>query len=507
MNLSTSQRTLALVSGSMLYDFVRCPHRVVMDQYGPAERREEPSEFVQLLWTCGVEHETEILGQMPEAVSVRSVPPEQREGATREAMARRVPLIHGGRLTHEVSGLVGEPDLLRWSGSGYVPGDIKAGKAEDEADGGELVPGYVVQVGHYVNLLDHCGLGNGTRDAFIVGGDGREVPYLLDQPRGKRCTQSWWDFYLNTLSSLRASLQRPAQSLPALAAPCKLCPWKTECKAVVKRRDDLTLLAECGRTKRDAMMALIPTVTALARSNLDAYVEGEKTAFPGIGPATLRRFQDRAKLLTTPGARPYLRNPVAFPTRANEVFFDIEADPVRNLVYLHGFVERPYAGTRRGAFKPVLCRGTGAAHEAEAFAAAWSYLVARSSDSVVYYYSKYERTAYRALSAKYPGVCSRDDVDHLFGLPNVIDLYTDVIKPHTEWPTNSQSIKELAVFLGFQWRDPNPSGAASIEWFHQWVATGDPRIERRILDYNEDDCLATGVVVDGVRALRVRPAA
>ena len=81
------------------------------------------------------------------------------------------------------------------------------------------------------------------------------------------------------------------------------------------------------------------------------------------------------------------------------------------------------------------------------------------------------------------------------------DLYLDVVKPATEWPTNDQSIKTLAKYLGFAWRDNNPSGAASIEWFDQWVRTRDPEIRQRILDYNEDDCKATRVLLDGVRSL------
>jgi len=86
----------------------------------------------------------------------------------------------------------------------------------------------------------------------------------------------------------------------------------------------------------------------------------------------------------------------------------------------------------------------------------------------------------------------------------MIDLYFDVVKKATEWPLYDQSIKTLAQHLGFQWRDTNPSGAASIEWYNRWVETGDPAIKQRILDYNEDDCLATGIVVDGVRNLPVK---
>jgi predicted RecB family nuclease len=75
------------------------------------------------------------------------------------------------------------------------------------------------------------------------------------------------------------------------------------------------------------------------------------------------------------------------------------------------------------------------------------------------------------------------------------------VKKATEWPTRDHSIKTLAKFLGFSWRDTHPSGAASIEWFDRWIHTRDATVKQRILDYNEDDCVATRVVLDGIRAL------
>ena len=75
-------------------------------------------------------------------------------------------------------------------------------------------------------------------------------------------------------------------------------------------------------------------------------------------------------------------------------------------------------------------------------------------------------------------------------------MQTDII-----WPTSSLSIKALAKFLGFQWRDTDPSGAASVQWFHQWVETGDIDIWNRILEYNEDDCRAMRVLADALRQI------
>ena len=75
------------------------------------------------------------------------------------------------------------------------------------------------------------------------------------------------------------------------------------------------------------------------------------------------------------------------------------------------------------------------------------------------------------------------------------------MKSSTEWPTWDHSIKTLAKHLGFQWRDTNPSGAASIEWYDRFAETGDRALLQRILDYNEDDCRAMVVLLDAIREM------
>ena len=119
----------------------------------------------------------------------------------------------------------------------------------------------------------------------------------------------------------------------------------------------------------------------------------------------------------------------------------------------------------------------------------------------MFYYSKYERTLYRKLQQRFPEVCSVKDIELMFDPTHAVDLYFDVVLPSTEFPTRDYSIKTLATFLGFNWRDTTPSGAELIEWFNRWVETRDLTVKQRILDYNEDDCRATRVVLDGIRAL------
>ena len=140
------------------------------------------------------------------------------------------------------------------------------------------------------------------------------------------------------------------------------------------------------------------------------------------------------------------------------------------------------------------------ADEERVFRQAWAYF-ADNPNAAIFYYSKYERTIYRKLQQKYPDVCTADEIEALFDPNRAVDFYYDVVQPATIWPTRDHSIKTLATFLGFQWRDSNPSGAASIEWYARWCKSRDPAIKQQILEYNEDDCRATRVLLDGIRAL------
>jgi len=197
---------------------------------------------------------------------------------------------------------------------------------------------------------------------------------------------------------------------------------------------------------------------------------------------------------------PYLRVPVVLKVFTLELFFDIEVDPLRDVCYLHGFVERRNGDNATERFVPFFAEEVTPAAERGAFAAALDYLSLRA-DAAIYYYSKYERTIYRKLQQKYPDICTPEDIEHLFEPPRAIDLYGDVVLKATEWPTRDHSIKTLAKYLGFTWRDTHPSGAASIQWFDHWCRERKPEIRQRIFDYNEDDCRATPVLLDGIRNL------
>lgn len=494
------------ITASLLYNHLTCPHRVVMDAFGDWDQRDKVSPFVEMLWERGNKYEAQVIGNLGlEFEDLSALTGDEKEAATRAAIGSQVALIYNGRLSED--GLLGEPDLLRLEGEGYVAIDIKSGAGEESAgdeDEGKLKKSYGVQLALYTDLLMRLGVAAG-RHGYIWDVHGEEVRYDLDAPLSKRDpTDTTWSRYLRARHEVERLLTREIASRPAAASACKLCVWRSACLREIRAADDLTLLPELGRAKRDVLCEEFPTVRIFAEAEVAGYVRGSKTEFPGIGPDTLRKLQARAQLMVEPGAQPYFREAVALPPIGAELFFDIETDPLRDVCYLHGFVVRRDGDPATERFVAFFAESETADAERDAFAAAWRFMQ-QHSDAAIIYYSKYERTVYRKLQEKYPDVCSRDDLEALFsaGPERSFDLYYDAVKK-SEWPTLDYSVKTLAKFCGFQWRDPDPSGASSIQWFDDWVNTRDPAIKQRILDYNEDDCVAMRVVLDRLRGIGIR---
>jgi predicted RecB family nuclease len=485
------------VTASVLYDLVQCPQRVALDAFGDVSDRDEINPFVRLLWKRGTLFERETIAklQVPFA-DLSKTDDGDRKRLTLEAMVRGETLIYGGCISAE--DLLGRPDLLRKEAGGYVPGDIKSGRGEEGGDDdhdGKPKLHYAVQLALYVDILERLNLSAGRR-GFVWDVQGDEVPYDFTTVSG----ESLWDEYETALGDARAILSRALVPLAGYASVCKLCHWHTFCIGQLTRADDLTLIPFLRRSDRDVMRDSIPSIAALSAINPDGFIKGKKTVFPGMGADRLRLLHARAVMLKGSPPKPYLREPVSLGLFPLELFFDVEVDPLRGVCYLHGFVERRNQDNRSEHFIAFFADEPTPAAERDAFTGALDYL-ASNADGAIYYYSKYERTIYRKLQQKYPDICTPEDIEQLFEPSRAVDLYGDVVLKATEWPARDHSIKTLAKYLGFTWRDTHPSGAASVEWFDRWCREHHPETRQRILDYNEDDCRATRVLLDGIRTL------
>jgi hypothetical protein len=153
-----------------------------MDLFADPAERDDVSPFIRMLWEKGSAHEQSIIGEIGVPVlDLSGFRLEEKERLTLEAMARHEPLIDSGRVTAD--DLVGEPDLLRFSGHGYVAGDIKSGAGEEgREDLSKPKIHYGVQLAFYTDILEQKGRAL-SRTAFVIDINADEITYDLDEPR------------------------------------------------------------------------------------------------------------------------------------------------------------------------------------------------------------------------------------------------------------------------------------------------------------------------------------
>lgn len=486
------------ITASKLYDYIQCPHRVWRDQYGPQDEKcDGDNLFLQMIWERGILHEESVIKALGEYVDCSEGSMTERTQATKQAMDSGVELIYQGVIQY--GDMLGIPDLLKKSGDFYMPVDIKSGRGYGEfSDGTEKYKKhYAVQLCLYVDILKSLGYAQENK-GIIIDGHSEEVIYDLDNAMGARTPKTYWELYEEIKVYAKALLANEKQNTPALGSVCKQCVWYESCKKWIYENDDISKLFDLGRGKRDALNEVfnLKTTQDVANASLDHLLnvrkqEKERLKGTPLGDKTLMSIHKRAQVLNIKKA-PVAYEAIAFPDVNIELYLDIEDDPMQGIVYLHGIWEKQGNNTR---FISFVAETNDADGEKEAFKQLWHYLKSfEDKPHAMYYYSTHEKTTYKGLSEEYPDVVTPEEISAYFEQDNVIDLYYDIIRSKTDWPLPSYSLKAIATYIGFKWRDENPSGAESIKWYFDYCQTGDKAIFDRILKYNEDDCIASMVI-------------
>ena len=83
----------------------------------------------------------------------------------------------------------------------------------------------------------------------------------------------------------------------------------------------------------------------------------------------------------------------------------------------------------------------------------------------------------------------------------VLDYLIDVHKiarNSVAFPTYGNGLKQIAPYLGFSWRHKDVSATESISMYLDYVDNSEEgKVKfQKIIDYNEDDCIATRVIKD-----------
>ena len=331
---------------------------------------------------------------------------------------------------------------------------------------------------------------------------------------------------------------------------CEDCDFREHCRGELEARDDVSLthytnfeqqrlLHEFGVDTRGDLAGLDPERARRARNT-----PSDSPAREAVLALAIERLDDLIYRARAYRAGAVLRrvasDQMGCPRADVEVDVDMESDGVHT--YLWGAYVRVSGPAREGSivegYHPfVSWDEPSEATEAQVFAEFWRWFsqlrdtcAARSLTFAAYcFWAQAEDGAMnRAVAAAREGGPTLSDLDafRTQSPAQWIDLHEYAkAQLQTEGPLG---LKVLARAAGFDWRDENPSGEASMAWFAAARATpardassgssGDRgdladrspdagRVvepdqaevaswRRRILEYNEDDCRATQALRD-----------
>jgi uncharacterized protein len=486
------------LTDELLFNYQRCHRRAFLDGFGDLSQRDPPSDYLLKLRQDSLEHRQSVLaGQAIDRPGFPRHDWAAGAAATLALMQQGVERIGGGVLTLKLENgieLVSCPDLLvKQSGASalgdwhYAATDIKLGKRP--------------KLDYQITAAFHAYVLAAVQDTMP------ETSWLILRQRGAYAVKledvlPRMEAVLHDCMQMMLSQQEPEVFIAH--SRCDLCPWLSHCYKLAQANQHLSLLPGVTPTRYVQLQALqLVTLESLAIT-----VPKQLEVLPGFGVQVAHKLvrqaqstlMNRAIPVSQPvrsadrnGDRPVahhramLLTPEELPTAPIELYYDIEAAPEHNLVYLHGVLVVNRL-TQTETFYELL------ADRPEDEGKIWRQFLAllgQYPDAPIFHFCPYEVQTVKRLGEYY------GTPDELVTplLERFVDLHERVTRVAT-LPVESYALKPIARWLGFDWRDSEANGAQSIYWYAQWLTTGDRSFLEAILRYNEDDCYATYRVKD-----------
>ncbi len=315
--------------------------------------------------------------------------------------------------------------------------------------------------------------------------------------------------FADRLAVAEAAVRRDRPlALPSRVSECRRCPWNPVCTAELTRARDVSLIAP-GSDAAGLRAAGVVTVDDLAAAG-DEQLAAVAPSRSGAVRGPELRLRARAWLADAVLIR--RRDAVQVPRADLELDVDMECfiDDGAYLwgTYLSGSPDGMRAAAEAGfeagyqpfvTWEPLPDRAEGVM-----FAEFWAYLrelqlVATEAGLTfaAYCYSRQaeERWLF-STPARYPdvpGMPTAAEVKAFTTSASWVDMYEMLGREFLA--AGSKRLKTVAPLAGFRWRDAEPDGANSMVWYRAAVgADGVPPSadqKQRLLEYNEDDVLAT----------------
>ncbi|MFH7026826.1 MAG: TM0106 family RecB-like putative nuclease [Heteroscytonema crispum UTEX LB 1556] len=505
-----------LINAELLLQYQRCQRRPFLDTFGDKNQRDAPNDLLLKLQQDKIVHQKRVLAQLThyQRPNYPRFDWEAAEAATLELMQQGVECIHQGVLLADYSEgytLLSRPELLlKQAGKScfgdwmYVPATVELGKRPKQEY--QVIAAFHAQVLATAQQI--------APDIAWLILRTKEKGYPVDISKWTPQMQRILDDLIHTFEG------GVAPEVFISRQKCSLCHWHSQCYAVAQSQKHLSLLPGVTPVRYNQLQALdITTLESLAQTSptqLENLPGFDSLVAPKLVLQAQSVLQNRPLILPYPslkkdsadnistenispilgpdGSYQWLRPSLILPKQENigftspiELYFDIEAQPDLNLNYLLGvLVVNRQDNTEQ--FYSFLAEKP---EDEEIIWQQFMELVWQYPEAPIYHFCVYEFDTVKRLSRLYRTPYS--------SVSPVLKRFVDVYEELTQsvaLPVESYALKAIARWLGFEWRNPEASGAKCIYWYDQWLKTGDRALLEIIQRYNEDDCRATRNVKD-----------
>ena len=466
------------LTASMIATCLVSPFTTHCNKFAPEDEKDEISEFDKLLSQRGKEHEIQTVhANYPGITAISYTTREDGFKLAIESMISGTDVLHGMPIYYLPHGLYGEADIIKKStNSNSIFGDyhytIKEVKLAKNIQDKHLLQG-----AFYNYLLGQ--IQNFTPKTFaMINGDREETTHKYSD---------YESLLFETIETSREILQGGHVS-PTYGSG--LSPWTAYCDKKAIEANDVSLVAGISsKTKNGFVENGYNTVEDLAGADM-----AKLTKIKGVGKKTAIKYVTTAKALHT--NKPIIINKEAidFPDSKLEIFLDLEGiDPTMadentpQIDYLIGILVRENSKEK---YIPFTAKDTD--HEKEMLLEFLEF-VKKQSDYVIYHYHHYEKTHLTKMMEKYEidGTAQNMIFEHM------IDIHK-VATSSVVFPTYGNGLKQIAPYLGFSWTHKDVNATESISIYLDFIKNPEENKDRfqKVIDYNEDDCVATRVIKD-----------
>jgi predicted RecB family nuclease len=254
---------------------------------------------------------------------------------------------------------------------------------------------------------------------------------------------------------------------------CDLCEFYRNCKLTAEKNDSLCLIR--GITKKEIERLHKKGIFTVNQYSYTFRPRRRRNKNIKVKP-----FKPELKTLSIREKKIHVYDLPEVQSVKTSIFLDVEGMLSNSFYYLIGVIILDGKGKKHYSF------WADSKKEEIGIFEKFLDILNKYEDFIIYHYGSYESKYFKKMVSNLPETKKQKAEAKLKKSCNLLALlYSNIY-----FPTYSNSLKDIANFLGFSWSSKNASGMQCILWREEWNESKDDKVKEIIIQYNYEDCLA-----------------